>query len=110
MKEQKMKKHPKAYQQFRIDHPEVYAAYEKLGETASNTGPLDAKTRELIKIGMAAASQAESSVQSHTHRALEAGATADEIEHAIVIGVNTISFSSMMAALTWAKAAIADHK
>jgi AhpD family alkylhydroperoxidase len=105
-----MKKYPKAYQQFSIDHPEVYAAYEKLGESASNAGPLDLKTRELIKLGMAAASGSESGVQSHTHRALEAGAAPAEIEHALILGVNTIGFSSMMAALTWAKAAMTGHK
>jgi 4-carboxymuconolactone decarboxylase len=105
-----MKKYPRAYQQFRIDYPEVYAAYEKLGETASTTGPLDAKTRELIKLGMAAAGQSESGVQSHTHRAIEAGATITEVEHALIIGINTLGFSSMMAALTWAKAAMVDHK
>ena len=104
-----MKKYPKAYQQFLTNYPEVSSAYEKLGETASNAGPLDAKTRELIKLGMAAAIQSQSSVQSHTHRALEADATMAEIEHAIVIGINTLGFSSMMAALSWAKIAMAEH-
>jgi len=104
-----MKKYPRAYQQFRIDFPEVYDVYEKLGETASNAGPLEAKTRELIKLGMTAASQSQSGVQSHTHRALEVGATATEIEHALILGINTLGFSVMMAALTCAKAAIADH-
>jgi 4-carboxymuconolactone decarboxylase len=100
---------PKPYQQFRANHPDVYQAYEKLGEIAANAGPLDAKTRELIKLGMAAASRTESGVQSHTHRALEAGATAAEIEHALFLGINTLGFSTMMAALTWAREALATH-
>ena len=105
-----MKQYPKAYQQFRVEHPEVFTAYEKLGESASSAGPLDSKTCELIKLGMAAASKSRSGVQSHTHRALEAGTTAAEVEHALVLGVNTLGFSGMMAALTWAKAALTDHK
>ncbi len=100
---------PKPYQQFRLDHPDVYQAYEKLGETAANAGPLDAKTRELIKLGMAAASRTESGVQSHAHRALDLGATPDEVEHAILLGINTLGFSTMMAALSWARQAIATH-
>jgi AhpD family alkylhydroperoxidase len=64
---------PKPYQQFRQDHPDIYQAYEKLGEVTAESGPLDIKTRELIKLGMAAAMKSESAVQSHTHRALEAG-------------------------------------
>lgn len=98
---------PKPYQQFGEQHPAVYAAYEALGAAAANSGPLDTRTRELIKLGMAAANGSESGVQSHTYRALEAGATADEIQHALILGINTLGFSTMMAALTWAKQAIA---
>ena len=100
---------PKPYQQFRTNYPEVYQAYENLGETIANAGPLEGKTRELIKLGMSAANGSESAVQSHTHRALEASATADEIEHALMLGINTLGFSTTMAALGWAKEAIAAH-
>jgi AhpD family alkylhydroperoxidase len=64
---------PKPYQQFRQEYLDIYQAYEKLGEVTAESGPLDIKTRELIKLGMAAAMKSESAVQSHTHRALEAG-------------------------------------
>ena len=101
---------PKPYQAFRIDFPSVYAAYEALGAAISNAGPLDAKTRELIKLGMASANHSESAVESHTHRALDAGATEHEIEHALMLGINTLGFSTMMAALTWSKQAAANHK
>ncbi|MBI3739993.1 MAG: carboxymuconolactone decarboxylase family protein [Chloroflexi bacterium] len=97
---------PKPYQQFSQDHPDVYKAYENLGEITANSGPLDIKTRELIKLGMATAAKSESAVQSHTFRALEAGANVAEIEHAIMLGINTLGFSTMMAALTWARQAI----
>lgn len=104
-----MIKLPKPYQAFRIDYPSVYAAYEALGAAVSNAGPLDAKTRELIKLGMAAANGSETGVESHTHRALDAGASEHEIEHTVMLGINTLGFSTMMAALTWAKQAIGNH-
>lgn len=100
---------PKPYQQFRQDHPDVYKAYENLGEITAESGPLDIKTRELIKLGMSAAIKSESAVQSHTHRALDAGANVAEIEHALMIGINVFGFSTMMTALTWAKQATAAH-
>ena len=100
---------PKPYQQFRTDQPSVYAAYEALGKAAAEAGPLDAKTRELIKLGMAAANGSRSGVESHVHRALDASATVDEIEHTVMLGINTLGFSTMMAALTWAKQAVAAH-
>ncbi len=101
---------PKPYQQFRTDHSSVYAAYEQLGEAVANGGPLDAKVRELIKLGMAAANRSESAVQSHTYRALDSGATPEEIEHALLLGINTLGFSIMMAAMTWARQAIAGRQ
>jgi AhpD family alkylhydroperoxidase len=109
-KEAEMSQLPKRYQVFRANHPDVYKAYESLGEAAAKAGPLDAKTRELVKLGMAAANRSESAVQSHARRALEAGASTEEIEHAIMVGINTLGFSTMMAALTWAEQAIAAHK
>jgi 4-carboxymuconolactone decarboxylase len=97
---------PTPYQNFAEEHLDVLRAFESLGEAAAQEGPLDRKMRELIKLGMAAATRSESAVHSHTHRALEAGALPEEIEHAIIVGVTTIGFPNMMAALTWAKAAM----
>ncbi|MEW5986863.1 MAG: carboxymuconolactone decarboxylase family protein [Chloroflexota bacterium] len=100
-----MSKLPKTYQQFQKEHTAVWQAYESLGALAAE-GPLDQKTRELVKLGMAAAVQSESAVHSHTYRALAAGATAAEIEHTILLGVTTLGFPTMMAALSWARAAV----
>jgi alkylhydroperoxidase/carboxymuconolactone decarboxylase family protein YurZ len=58
---------------------------------------------------MAAAIKSETGVQSHTHRALEAGASEAEIEHAVLLGVTTIGFPTMMTALSWARAAMGAH-
>ena len=100
---------PKPYQQFMKEHRQVWEAYDAFGKAISDEGPLDPKTRELVKLGMAAASKSYSAVQSHTHRALEAGASQDEIEHTILLGATTLGFPTMMAALSWAKVAISDH-
>lgn len=100
---------PGPYQAFTENHPAVLKAYETLGEAAAKEGPLDEKTRELVKLGMAAASRSVSAVQSHTHRALEAGVRPEEIEHAIILGVTTLGFPNMMAALSWAKGAMAER-
>ena len=100
---------PRPYQQFQTQHAKVWTAYEQLGLTAAEEGPLDQKSRELIKLAMSAATRSESAVHSHVHRALEAGATTDEVEHTIVLGITTIGFPAMMAALSWAQAAMANH-
>jgi len=46
-------KPPKRYLKFQKNFPKVGNAYETLGETCHGTGPLDFKTRELIKLGIA---------------------------------------------------------
>jgi 4-carboxymuconolactone decarboxylase len=104
-----MSKLPGPYQRLKKSHPKVFRAYEKLGETAAGSGPLDQKTRELIKLGMAAAMRGENAVHSHTQRALEAGASVAEIEHTLMLGVTTFGFPTMMSALTWAYEAIEAH-
>ena len=99
---------PKNFRRFQDEHKDIYEAYEKLGEAAACCGPLDGKTRELIKLGMAAAISSQGGVQSHTHRALDYGISPAEIEHAIVLGVTTLGFPKTMAALSWAREALGE--
>ncbi len=92
---------PKSYQQFKKEFPAVVEAYERLGEACHWLGPLDPKTRELIKIGIALGAGLESATRSHVRRALEAGATPEEVRHAALLATTTIGFPSMMRAMTW---------
>jgi AhpD family alkylhydroperoxidase len=96
------KKLPGFYEQFAADQPRIAAAYEALSDACLTEGPLDRRQLELVKIGVAVGARLESGVHSHVRRALEAGATADEIRHAIRQGLTTIGFPGMMAALSWA--------
>ncbi len=105
-----MSKLPKPFRQFQTDFPKLSQAYESLGVAASESGPITSKVRELIKLGMAAARGSESAVHSHTHRALQEGASAAEVEHTILIGITTMGFPTMMAALTWAREAMEKHE
>ncbi len=89
-----MRKLPKAFEKFSEDFPDVFKAYEQLGAACRSQGPLDAKTRELVKLGIAVGAKMEGATHSHTRRALEAGAKPEEIRHVIITGPddNWISF------------------
>ncbi|HET9496335.1 MAG TPA: carboxymuconolactone decarboxylase family protein [Chloroflexia bacterium] len=100
---------PGPYRSLAQEHSRVWQAYEALGKAAAEEGPLDLKSRELIKLGMAAGAGSMSAVQSHTHRALHAGATPEEVEHTLLLGVTTLGWPTTMAAYTWAKVALEDH-
>ncbi len=101
------KKLPGAYRRFADEQPRVIAAYEALSEASLSDGPLERKHAELVKIGIAVGARIEGAVHSHVRRALEAGATPDEIRHAIRLAVTTLGFPSMMAALSWANDVLA---
>ena len=92
----------KNYLKVKNRHPEFIAAVENLGITVKKEGPIDEKTANLIQLAVAAASQSQGSVHSHTRRSLEAGATKEEIYHAIILLTSTIGFPRAMAAMSWA--------
>jgi AhpD family alkylhydroperoxidase len=92
---------PKRFLQFQNDYPAVYDAYRKLGETVKAVGPLDKKTRELVRLAIAIGARHEGAVHSHTRRALEAGVSKEEIRHAVLLSVTTVGFPNMMAAMSW---------
>ena len=92
---------PRRYERLKNDYPEVFEAYEKLGEAVHSIGSLDDKTRALIKLAVSAASKSEGAVHSHTKKALALGLTKDEIRQTILIALPTIGLPSTMAALSW---------
>ena len=92
---------PTRFQQFGQKYPAIMKAYETLGEATQQAGPLDPKTRALVKLAIAVGGWREGAVHSHTRRALQAGCTPDEIRHVILLATTTLGFPSMMATLTW---------
>jgi AhpD family alkylhydroperoxidase len=93
---------PGFYQAVARRHPEFFSALEALGTAVREAGPLDEKTLQLVQLGAAAASRSEGAVHSHTRRALAAGATPEEVRHALIALTSTIGFPTVMAALSWA--------
>ena len=83
--------------------PQVFSAVENLGTTVREAGPLDNKTAELIQLAVAAANQSTGAVHSHTRRAIEAGATEQEIYHSLLLLISTIGFPKVAAALSWVR-------
>jgi len=92
---------PRAHRRFREVYPDIAAAYEQLGRVTQEWGPIDKKTRELVKLGVAVGSRQEGAVHSHTRRALDAGATPEEIRHVVLLALTTIGFPNMVAAMSW---------
>jgi alkylhydroperoxidase/carboxymuconolactone decarboxylase family protein YurZ len=108
--QQVMSEIPKKFQRFMGDFPAVAEAYNDLGAAVHGNGPLDEKTRALIKIGISTGARMEGAVHSHVRKALAVGLTPEEIRHAVVLSLPTIGLPGMMAALTWANDILDEQK
>ncbi len=92
---------PKRFKKFKEDFPKVADAYEALGDAVHASGPLDKKTRALVKLGISAGARLEGGFHSHVRKAIDAGVTKEEMVHAVMLALPTIGLPSMMAALSW---------
>lgn len=92
---------PHAARYIAEDYPELWKAYEQLGEACANCGPLDDRSRRLVKLALAVAIGTEGAVHSHARRALEEGLSADEIRHVALLAIPTAGFPAAMKGLTW---------
>ena len=92
---------PKRFTRFLEDYPDVGKAYETLGDAVHAAGPLDPKSRALIKLAISVGAGLEGAAHSHIRKALAAGLTEDELRHAVLLALPTIGLPSMMAAMTW---------
>jgi alkylhydroperoxidase/carboxymuconolactone decarboxylase family protein YurZ len=89
------------YQTLRQRFPELIGASEELGKKAKAAGPIDEKTAHLIQMAAATAIRSHGAVHSHARRALEAGANADELYHAVLVLISTLGLPVVAAAVGW---------
>ena len=92
---------PKIYEKFSSKFPEVFKDYQKLGKTCRESGPLEEKYQNLANLGIAIGASSRGAVMSQTRKALESGASQEEIVHVVLLSLTTIGFPNMIAALGW---------
>jgi 4-carboxymuconolactone decarboxylase len=101
---------PKVYERFSKKYPEVFQDYKKLGISTRKAGPLDEKTQDLVKLGIALGANSRGAVMSHTRKARDAGATPEEITHVVLLGLTTTGFPNMIAAWNWVQEVLSENK
>ncbi|MGI5998197.1 MAG: carboxymuconolactone decarboxylase family protein [Lutispora sp.] len=81
-------------------HGDIYKAYENYGKLVHEKGgPLDEKTRWLIKVALSVDCQYPYALRTHIQKALKSGCTKEEIEHAMLLVAPTCGFPKMMQGL-----------
>jgi 4-carboxymuconolactone decarboxylase len=94
---------PKIFQSFSERYPDVLASYQELAKACRNAGPMDEKIQELIMLGIAVGANSRGGVMSHTRKALDVGASPDEILQVVVLSLTPTGFPNMIAAMGWVK-------
>jgi len=97
----------KQYLKIKRRYPDYINALEGLGKAIRQEGPVDEKISHLIQLAAAATMRSEGAVHSHTKRALDTGASVDEIYHSLILLTSTIGFPNVVAAMSWAEDVIA---
>ncbi len=92
---------PKAYEKFAKRYPDVLKGFQELGKSCRESGPIEPKYQDLIKLGIAMGANSRGAVMSATRKALASGATPEEINHAILLALTTTGFGNMIAAMGW---------
>lgn len=68
--------------------PDTVRGYGALGGAGAKTGHLDAKTRELIALGVAISLRCDGCISVHVEAARKLGATREEIAEALGVAVS----------------------
>jgi len=97
---------PEIYQHFAEQFSGVFEVYKKLGIATREAGPLDAKTQDLVKLGIAVGANSKGAVMSSTRKALASGASAEEVVHSVLLALTTTGFPNMIASLGWVESVL----
>lgn len=96
-----MKDIHRIFSQFKEEFPEIHAKQEALGkEVHEKGGPLDEKSRWLIKIAISGACNHKRALETHIRKAKAAGVGEAEIKHALLLLIPTAGFPAFMKSYT----------
>ncbi len=101
-----MKKLPQTFKDFVKKHPAIWDAHERLTVACAESGPLDRKTRELIKVGIAVGAGLETATKRHAIMAKENGAKPEEIYQTVLMAMTTCGHPAALAGWQWVNLAL----
>ncbi len=87
---------------FKKLYPDVWKAFTELGERCHEAGPLDERSRRLVKLALSiGAGGLEGATHSAVRNARKAGLGEEEIHHVVALAVTTLGLPSATRAFTW---------
>lgn len=92
---------PKPITRFTKRYPRVWEAFTELGDRCHEAGPLDERSRRLVKLALSIGAGLEGATHSAVRNARKAGLSDDEINHVALLAVTTLGLPSATRAFTW---------
>lgn len=92
---------PKAVNDFRKRHPEIWKAFNELAERCHEAGPLDEKSRRLVKLALCIGAGLEGGTHSAVRNALKSGVTPEEMDQVAILAISTLGLPAATRAMTW---------
>jgi 4-carboxymuconolactone decarboxylase len=82
-------------------YPVVGKAFDELGNCCHEAGPLDEKSRRLVKLALSIGAGLEGATHSAVRNAHKVGITQAEIDHVALLSISTLGLPSATRAFTW---------
>jgi len=82
-------------------YPAIWQSYAALGKAVAEAGPLDARTRRLVKLALSIGVSSEGAVHSHARRAIEEGMSKAELKQVALLAIATVGLPQAVKGLTW---------
>jgi alkylhydroperoxidase/carboxymuconolactone decarboxylase family protein YurZ len=87
---------------FASEYPEVWSAFSELASVCHEKGgPLDDRTRRVVKLAIAIGMRHEGAVHSAARQALDSGIPIEELNHVALLSITTLGWPNAHAAPTW---------
>lgn len=91
---------PVAFARFVERFPHLGRAWDQMREE-EESGPLDGRTRRLVKLGVAIGMQAEGATHSATRKARAAGCSLQEMEQVVALAASLIGLPASVKVHRW---------
>jgi 4-carboxymuconolactone decarboxylase len=92
---------PQVYVDFTERYPDLAEAQGELARRIRETSPHDERTNRLLNLALAVGAQSEGAVRSNARKALEHGASPEEVRAVALLAITTCGFPACVAGLGW---------
>lgn len=97
---------PEVHVRFLERFPDVAEAHGELARIVRERNSFDDRTDRLIKLAVAVGSEAEGAVRSNVRKALQHGATVEDVQAVALAAITTCGFPTAIAALGWIESVV----